>query len=142
MSDRDQASSVNQFPSIADDNPVLVSRPYWVFHYPATGWANKSHDERIAHVISRALDRGGLVLKPETVISIEEEIQHVRKLAQDSKPVVPYLAKRVVRFPQCFRQDYYEVRVDLDKHVFVWSRRCNGLISYVCKGEWKWGAYR
>ena len=122
--------------------PVGASKPYWGFRYPAHGWANKPEAARVQHVIDRAFDRGDMILSKETVASIEAEIRHVRQLAQEGKPVVPYLAKRVRKFHARFRQDYYEVQVGSDKHVFVWSRRCNGLISYASKGAFKGDPYR
>lgn len=122
--------------------PNDASRRYWGFSYPANGWANRPAEERATHVIDRANERGGLVLDMETLASIEAEIRHVRKLAQDSRPRPTYLAKRVFACQAKFRQDYYEVRVGADPHIFVWSRRCDGLVSYAYKGQWKGVPYR
>jgi hypothetical protein len=95
------------------------------------GIANKSQSERHAHVILRAKERADVVLSPVTVAHIEGEIAEVRRRAAIGLPMVAGSARRVAKFGWPYKRDYYEVVLRGRRHRFVWSRRCNGLISFV-----------
>lgn len=129
-------------PTLLESEPTVASSPWWVRPYPAHGWANRTQAERWQHVIERAKERGGCEVTPEIISSLETEIAHVRALTHASKKVPPYMAQRVKRFPYPFRQDYYQVNINGTQHVVVWSRRCNGLISYAYAGTWRGDFYR
>lgn len=91
-------------------------------------WERVPQADRYAHVIARAKERGGIDISPALVASIEGEIREARRMAALGSNPSPLCVR--VKGNQHYRRDIFRVKMRGGFHHFIWSRRCDGIISY------------
>lgn len=85
--------------------------------------------ERLQHVVKRAKERCDIDLLPEDILKIEQKIEIVRKLKQDSKPVPIVMPQIVAKIR--FRRIVCGLRRQGKMLGIIYSKRLPGAISCV-----------